>query len=73
MLRGEAWMGRIGRRVFEHFSDQQLDRLVPVCGDEKVAKLVKRHADFDWHSQAFYPSDDTTGPFTAILICYIRR
>jgi geranylgeranyl reductase family protein len=52
VLRGESWMGRIGRKVFEHFSDQQLDRLVRVCGDEKVAKLVNRHADFDWHSRS---------------------
>jgi geranylgeranyl reductase family protein len=52
LLRGEAWMGRIGRKVFEHFSDAQLDRLVRVCGDEKVAKLVSRHADFDWHSRS---------------------
>ena len=42
VLRGEAWMGRIGRKVFEHFSDQQLDRLVRVCGDERVAGLVGR-------------------------------
>jgi digeranylgeranylglycerophospholipid reductase len=52
VLRGEAWMGRIGRKVFEHFSDQQLDRLVRVCGEEKVVRLVKRHADFDWHSRS---------------------
>jgi flavin-dependent dehydrogenase len=52
LLRGEAWMGRLGRKVFEHFSDQQLDRLVHVCGDEKVAKLVNRNADFDWHSRS---------------------
>ena len=52
LLRGEAWMGRIGRKVFEHFSDQQLDRLVRICGDEKVAQLVNRHADFDWHSRS---------------------
>ena len=52
LLRGEAWMGRIGRKVFEHFSDQQLDRLVRVCRDENVVKLVNRHADFDWHSRS---------------------
>jgi len=52
LLRGEAWMGRIGRKVFEHFSDQQLDRLVSVCSDDKVAQLVSRHADFDWHSRS---------------------
>jgi len=52
LLRAEAWMGRIGRKVFEHFSDQQLDRLVRVCGDEQVAKLVNRNADFDWHSRS---------------------
>ena len=45
-------MGRIGRKVFEHFSDPQLDRLVKVCGDERVARLVNRHADFDWHSRS---------------------
>jgi flavin-dependent dehydrogenase len=52
LLRGEAWMGRIGRKVFEHFSDAQLDRLVHVCGDVQVTKLVNRHADFDWHSRS---------------------
>jgi geranylgeranyl reductase family protein len=52
VLRGESWMGHLGRKVFEKFSDEQLDRLVRVCGDEKVTQLVNRHADFDWHSRS---------------------
>jgi flavin-dependent dehydrogenase len=52
LLRGEAWMGRISRKVFEHFTDEQLDRLVRVCGNEKVSRLVNRQADFDWHSRS---------------------
>ena len=44
-------MGRIGRNIFEHFNDPQLDRLVRVCGEEKIAKLVNQYADFDWHSR----------------------
>jgi hypothetical protein len=45
-------MGRIGRKVFEQFSDAQLDRLVHVCGDARVTQLVNRQADFDWHSRS---------------------
>jgi flavin-dependent dehydrogenase len=51
-LGGEVWMGRLGRMIFERFSDKQLDRLVRVCADEKISRLIRRKADFDWHSSS---------------------
>ena len=50
--RGSGGVDGQSLEAFAAQLDQQLDRLVRVCGEEKIKQLVNRHADFDWHSKS---------------------
>ena len=50
----EMWMERMGRRIFESFSDKKLDRLVAACQHPKLAATINNVASFDWHSKAVW-------------------
>ena len=50
-LRKEMWVGWLSRKVFEHLSDHQLDRLVRICHHPKISQTIARQAQFDWHGK----------------------
>ncbi len=53
-LSKEMWIGRMSRKVFERFSDAQLDRLVRICHHPKISEAIRERALFDWHGKAVW-------------------
>jgi geranylgeranyl reductase family protein len=49
LLEEEVEMGMKLRRALHFAGDSILDRLVSMAGKNGIAKLIRDHADFDWH------------------------
>ncbi len=47
----EMFLARMGRKLFEMLPDERLDRLVRICDQENVKRLIEPKASFDWHAR----------------------